>query len=70
VKAELFFDPDNLIARRIGGHDDGADTLLACRCIRNGKNNDDIAILTRGDELLRAIKNIVIAIATRPGLEI
>lgn len=37
MQPELFLDPDDLVTRRIGRHDEGGDAFLARRCIGDGK---------------------------------
>ena len=67
--AELVLDRDDLVAGGVGRHDKGGDAALAGVRVGHREKDDDIAVLARGDELLRAVDDVVIAIAARAGLE-
>ncbi len=70
MQAKLVLDADDLIAGRIGRHDEGGDALLAGIGIGDGEDDDDMAVLARGDELLGAVEHIVIAVAARAGAQV
>jgi hypothetical protein len=63
VLAELFLDAGDDVARRVCGHDEGRDALLAGARIGDGEDHGDLRVLARGDELLDAIEHPAVAIA-------
>jgi hypothetical protein len=70
MQTELVFDADDLIARRVGRHDESGNALLAGVGIGYGKDDDDIAVLARRDELLGTIDDVMITRAAGAGTEI
>lgn len=52
-------------SRRIRRHDEGGDGSSAGRRIRHREYDDDLPVLTRGDELFGAVKHVVIAVTAR-----
>jgi hypothetical protein len=60
--AGLFLDARHDVARRRGGHDEGADAFLACALVGDGKDDGDVRSLARGDELLHAVQDVVLAL--------
>ena len=63
--SHLAFDPADAIAGLLGVDDEAADALLALPEVRRGKDQRDVGVLARGDELLVAIKNIAAVAAAR-----
>ena len=65
--AHLVFDPADAIAGLLGLDDEAADALLALPEIGRGKDQRDVGVLARGDELLRSVENIAAVAAARRG---
>ena len=61
---ELVFEPRDAVARRIGRNDEGADPPASGLGVGDRENNRDISGRTRGDELLRAVDDPAVAVAT------
>ena len=68
--AEFFLDPHHLVAGCLGRHDEGGNTLFAGIGIGDREHDHHMAIPARGDELLGARNDIVVAIAPRPGAQV
>src|SRR5438270_6783362 len=61
--AELLFKPRHLEARRVGGHQEGADAMLANGRVADGKDDRQSGGTAIADELLAAVQDIIIAFA-------
>ncbi len=70
TEAELFLDTDHLITWRIGRDDEGGDALLAGVRISYGEDDDHLPVLARGDELFRAVDDVMVAITPRARLQV
>ena len=62
VLAHLVFQPRHHVAGRGGGHDEGADALLAGRLVGDGHHDSQVTMLATGDELLDAVEHVGVAV--------
>ncbi|KAG1444116.1 hypothetical protein G6F57_017894 [Rhizopus arrhizus] len=69
VLAQLVFDAQHLIPRRVGRHDEGGNAALAGVRISHGEDDHRLAAFARGDELLGAVQDVVVAVAAGPGAQ-
>ncbi|MNX65621.1 hypothetical protein D3C86_966870 [compost metagenome] len=67
--AQLVFHPQHLIARGVGGHDEGRDTALAGVGVGDREDDHGLAALARRDELLGAVQDVVVAVAAGAGAQ-
>jgi hypothetical protein len=65
VLAELLLEAGDGVAGRRGGHEEGADALLAGGLVGDRHDDRDVAVLAAGDELLDAVEHVVAAVAPR-----
>ncbi|MNN21613.1 hypothetical protein D3C81_1349420 [compost metagenome] len=70
VLAELVLDAHDAVAGGIGGHDEGADALLARRRVGDGEDDHHAGMAAGGDELLGAVQHIVVAVASGAGAQV
>ena len=70
MQAKLVLHPHDLVAGRIRRHDKGGNALLAGIGVGDGEDDDHMAVLAGGDELLGAIQHIMIAVAASAGAQV
>jgi hypothetical protein len=63
VLAQLVLDARHRVARRVGGHDEGADALLARGLVGDRHDDGHVAVLAAGDELLDAVEHVLVALS-------
>ncbi len=66
----LVFEPFDDVARRAGGHEEGADAFLARGPVGCGHHDGDLSVLAAGDELLDAVEDVVVTLQPCRGAQV
>ncbi|MDT4857998.1 hypothetical protein FQZ97_924440 [compost metagenome] len=67
--AELVFQARDVVAGRVGGHDERAHAALAGALVGHSDDDGDLAVLAAGDELLHAVDHVTVAVLARGGAQ-
>ncbi|MCY1293626.1 hypothetical protein D9M70_428910 [compost metagenome] len=68
--AELFLHPHHLESGGVGGHDEGADALLAGLRVGDREDDHHSSMAAGGDELLGAVQHVVVTVAAGAGAQV